>query len=106
MSLSLNLSNKNLSKVENIFSEIQNPETYTEIDLSNNLLTFLPENICLFKNIHSLNLINNKFIDYNSLSKILSTLPQLKNLNLDLSSQENVLIVLSALPGLITLNGN
>ena len=105
LSLNLNLSNKNLFDVEEIFNSISNPQTYNSIDLTNNFLTFLPKNISLFKNIHTLNLLNNKFIDYNSLSNILLSLPQLKNLNIDLSSEENAFIILSTLPGLITLNG-
>ena len=105
MSLSLNLSNKKITEAEKILGQIPNPEIYNSIDLSNNLLKFLPKNISLFKNIQSLNLINNKFTDYNSLSNILSCLPKLQDLNIDLSNQENVLIILSALPNLITLNG-
>ena len=105
MSLSLNLSNKKITDAEKILGQIPNPEIYTSIDLSNNLLKFLPNNISLFKNLQSLNLINNKFTDYNSLSNILSCLPKLQDLNIDLSNQENVLIILSALPNLITLNG-
>lgn len=105
MSLSLNLSNKKITDAEKILGQIPNPEIYNSIDLSNNLLKFLPKNISLFKNIQSLNLINNKFSDYNSLSNILSCLPKLQHLNIDLSNQENVLIILSALPNLITLNG-
>lgn len=105
MSLSLNLSNKKITDAEKILGQIPNPEIYNSIDLSNNLLKFLPKNISLFKNIQSLNLINNKFTDYNSLSNILLCLPKLQDLNIDLSNQENVLIILSALPNLITLNG-
>ena len=105
MSLSLNLSNKKITDAEKILGQIPNPEIYISIDLSNNLLKFLPKNISLFKNLQSLNLINNKFTDYNSLSNILSCLPKLQDLNIDLSNQENVLIILSALPNLITLNG-
>ena len=105
MSLSLNLSNKKITDAEKILGQIPNPEIYTSIDLSNNLLKFLPKNISSFINLQSLNLINNKFTDYNSLSNILSSLPKLQDLNIDLSNQENVLIILSALPNLITLNG-
>ena len=105
MSLSLNLSNKKITDAEKILGQIPNPEIYTSIDLSNNLLKFLPKNISLFINLQSLNIINNKFTDYNSLSSILSSLPKLQDLNIDLSNQENVLIILSALPNLITLNG-
>ena len=103
--MSLDLSNKNLKDVEDIFNEIESPEKYFSIDLSNNLLTSLPKNISIFKSLNTLDLINNKFTDYNSISITLSSLPKLENLNIDLSTQENVLIILTALPGLLKLNG-
>ena len=103
--MSLNLSNKNILDVTEIFNEINSPEKYTSIDLSNNLLTSLPTNISKFTSLTSLNITNNKFSDYNAISKILSSLPLLQDLSIDLATQENVIIILSALPGLIKLNG-
>ena len=103
--MSLNLSNKNILDVTEIFNEINSPEKYTSIDLSNNLLTSLPTNISKFTSLTSLNITNNKFSDYNAISQILSSLPLLQDLSIDLATQENVIIILSALPGLIKLNG-
>ena len=103
--MSLNLSNKNILDVTEIFNEINSPEKYTFIDLSNNLLTSLPTNISKFISLTSLNITNNKFSDYNAISQILSSLPLLQDLSIDLATQENVIIILSALPGLIKLNG-
>ena len=103
--MSLNLSNKNILDVTEIFNEINSPEKYTFIDLSNNLLTSLPTNISKFTSLTSLNITNNKFSDYNAISQILSSLPLLQDLSIDLATQENVIIILSALPGLIKLNG-
>ena len=103
--MSLNLSNKNILDVTEIFNEINFPEKYTSIDLSNNLLTSLPTNISKFTSLTSLNITNNKFSDYNAISQILSSLPLLQDLSIDLATQENVIIILSALPGLIKLNG-
>jgi len=103
--MSLNLSNKNIVDDDNIFFEINSPEKYTSINLSHNLLTILPKDLSIFKSLQSLNISYNKFTDYNLISQSLSTLPLLQDLTIDLATQENVLIILNALPGLITLNG-
>ena len=103
--MSLNLSNKKIEDDDNIFNEINNPEKYTSIDLSQNLLTKLPKNLSQFNNLHTLNITNNKFINYQEIATSLSTLPELKDLSIDLATQENVIIILSALPNLIKLNG-
>ena len=103
--MSLNLSNKKIVDVTDIFNGINSPEKYTSIDLSNNLLTSLPDNISKFKCLTSLNITNNKFSDYNAIAQILSSLPLLQDLSIDLATQENVIIILSALPGLMKLNG-
>ena len=103
--MSLNLSNKKIVDITDIFNGINSPEKYTSIDLSNNLLTSLPDNISKFKCLTSLNITNNKFSDYNAIAQILSLLPLLQDLSIDLATQENVIIILSALPGLMKLNG-
>ena len=103
--MSLNLSNKKIEDDDNIFNEIKNPEKYTSIDLSNNLLTKLPQNLSQFSNLHTLNITNNKFKNYQEIAACLSTLPELQDLSIDLATQENVIIILSNLPNLIKLNG-
>ena len=103
--MSLNLSNKKIVDVTEIFESINTPEKYTSIDLSNNLLTFLPNNLTKFTSLTSLNITKNNFSNYNTLSQILSSLPLLQDLSIDLASQENVIIILSSLPNLVTLNG-
>ena len=103
--MSLNLSNKNIEDFNNYLPYIKSPEQYTSLDLSNNLLSFLPKDLSMFKSLISLNIINNNFTNYNSLAQSLSSLPLLHHLNIDLATQENVIIILTALPELITLNG-
>ena len=103
--MTLNLSNKKIIDADNIFSKLPNPEMYTSIDLSNNLLTNLPKNLSFFSSLNTLKLTNNKFFNYNSIAKSLSTLPELQELTIDLSNQENVIIILSSLPNLLKLNG-
>ena len=103
--MSLNLSNKNIEDDDNIFNEINNPEKYISIDLSHNLLTFLPKDLSKFSNLRSLNITSNKFKNYQDIAISLSTLPELQDLSIDLATQENVIIILTALPNLIKLNG-
>ena len=103
--MSLNLSNKNIEDDDNIFNEVNHPEKYTSLDLSHNLLTKLPKNLSQFSNLHTLNITNNKFKNYQEIATSLSTLPELQDLSIDLASQENVIIILTALPNLIKLNG-
>ena len=103
--MSLNLSNKNIEDDDNIFSEVNHPEKYTSIDLSHNFLSKLPKDLSQFTNLHTLNITNNKFTNYQEIAAALSTLPELQDLSIDLASQENVIIILSALPNLIKLNG-
>ena len=103
--MSLNLSNKNIEDDDNIFNEINNPEKYISIDLSHNLLTFLPKDLSKFSNLRTLNITSNKFKNYQDIAISLSTLPELQDLSIDLATQENVIIILSALPNLIKLNG-
>ena len=103
--MNLNLSGKKIVDVTEIFESINTPEKYTSIDLSNNLLTFLPNNLTKFTSLTSLNITKNNFSNYNTLSQILSSLPLLQDLSIDLASQENVIIILSSLPNLVTLNG-
>lgn len=103
--MSLNLSNKNIEDDDNIFNEINNPEKYISIDLSHNLLTFMPKDLSKFSNLRTLNITSNKFKNYQDIAVSLSTLPELQDLSIDLATQENVIIILSALPNLIKLNG-
>ena len=103
--MSLNLSNKNIEDEDNIFNEINNPEKYISIDLSHNQLKSLPKDLSFFTNLRVLNITNNKFINYTEVAASLSTLPELQDLSIDLSNQENVIIILSTLPNLIKLNG-
>jgi hypothetical protein len=103
--MSLNLSIKNIEDEDNIFNEINNPEKYISIDLSHNQLKSLSKDLSFFTNLGILNITNNKFFNYTEVATSLSTLPELQDLSIDLSNQENVIIILSTLPNLIKLNG-
>ena len=67
-------------------------------------ISVLPEDLSIFKNLVSLDLSNNPIEDYILIGKSLSTLPQLKELHIDLTTIENVEIILKLLPNLKVLN--
>ena len=96
---------KEITDKDNIFNEIKEPEKYTLIDLSNNKLTSLPPDLSKFINLTHLNLTKNNFINYEEVANSLSTIPQLKELQIDLSNQENAIAILSVLTNLNKLNG-
>ena len=102
---SLIMIGKEITDKDNIFNEIKEPEKYTLIDLSNNKLTSLPPDLSKFINLTHLNLTKNNFINYEEVANSLSTIPQLKELQIDLSNQENTIAILSVLTNLNKLNG-
>jgi hypothetical protein len=73
--------------------------------LNENNLTSLPEDLSMFKNLQRLDIRKNKFKDINSVVKALSSLPNLIDLEISLSQQEEVFIILKLLPNLKRLNG-
>ena len=102
---SVNLSSKNITDSENIFSSFIEPSKILSLDLSNNKITKLPSNLSYLTNLKYLSLLNNPLEDYQSIGKSLSTLPKLVELKLDLTTQENAYLILSQLPNLLFLNG-
>ena len=102
---SVNLSSKNITDSENIFSSFIEPSKIVSLDLSNNKITKLPQNLSYLTNLKYLSLLNNPLEDYQSIGKSLSTLPKLAELKLDLTTQENAYLILSQLPNLLFLNG-
>ena len=102
---SVNLSSKNITDSENIFSSFIEPSKILSLDLSNNKITKLPSNLSYLTNLKYLSLLNNPLEDYQLIGKSLSTLPKLVELKLDLTTQENAYLILSQLPNLLFLNG-
>ena len=97
------MSIKNI-KPNEIISNIPNPSSKTEINLSNSNITNLPSDLSKFTNLYSLDLSNNPLKNYTKIAESLSTLPKLKDLHINLPSIENVKIILSHLPYLQILN--
>ena len=102
---SLNLSNKNITDDANIFKEIiSSYPNILSLDLSDNQLTFLPDDLSLLSKLQFLDIQRNPFIDFNKLVDALTTLPSLVNLNINLKDQEQVELIFQKLPNLEVLN--
>ena len=65
---------------------------------------FLPPDLSEFKNLVFLDLSNNPISDYQEVGKSLSTLQKLRQLRIDLTTVDNVEIILRHLPNLKMLN--
>ena len=104
----INLSGRDLSKVNsqillnNLYKKYPN---VTEIDLNNCNLEKFPKILLNFKKLISFDLRNNNFLDFESLSEDLSNYNYLTDLKIDLTDQNQVLMILSQIPKLIFLNG-
>ena len=102
---SLNLSNKNITDEANIFKEIiSSYPNILSLDLSDNQLTFLPEDLSFLSKLQFLDIQRNPFRDFNKLVEALTTLPCLVNLNINLKDQEQVELIFQKLPHLDVLN--
>ena len=104
----INLSGKDLSTesskilLNNLYNKYPNA---TEIDINNCNLEKFPKIFLNFKKLISFDLRNNNFLDFESLSEDLSTYNNLTDLKIDLTDQNQVLMILSQIPKLIFLNG-
>ena len=67
-------------------------------------ITTLPSDLSQFKNLVFLDLSNNPISDYQQTAKSLSTIEKLKQLRIDLTTVDNVEIILRNLPNLKMLN--
>ena len=67
-------------------------------------ISLLPPDLSIFKNLVFLDLSNNPITDYQKVGKSLSTLSNLKQLRIDLTTVNNVEIILRHLPNLKMLN--
>ena len=102
---SVNLSSKNITDSQNIFTSFIEPSKIVSLNLSNNKITKLPENLSFLTNLKYLSLLNNPLENYELIGRSLSTLPKLSELKLDLTTQEHAYLILSQLPNLLFLNG-
>mgnify|MGYP002861535981 FL=1 len=102
---SLNLSNKNITDEANIFKElISSYPNIVNLDLSDNQLTFLPEDLSALNKLQFLDIQRNQFTDFNKLVESLTTLPNLINLNINLKDKDEVGLIFQKLPNLEVLN--
>ena len=104
----INLSGKDLttesSKIllNNLYKKFPN---ITELDINNCNLEHFPKILLNFKKLVSFDIRNNNFMDFESLSEDLSTYNNLTDLKIDLTDQNQVLMIFSQIPKLIFLNG-
>ena len=104
----INLAGKDLSTensktlLNNLYKKYPNA---TEIDINNCNLEQFPKILLNFKKLTTFDLRNNNFTDFESLSEDLSNYNNLTDLKIDLTDQNQVLMILSQIPKLIFLNG-
>ncbi len=102
---SINLSNKNITDEANIFNElISSFPNIINLDLSDNQLTYLPEDLSPLNKLQFLDIQRNPFSDFNKLVDALTTLPNLIHLNINLKDQQEVELIFQKLPNLEVLN--
>ena len=102
---SLNLCNKNITDENDIFKElISSYPNIINLDISDNQITFLPEDLSPLSKLQFLDIQGNPFTDFNKLVNALTTLPSLINLNISLNEQEQVKLIFEKLPNLEILN--
>ena len=103
----INLSGKDLSTknsqilLNNLYKKYPNA---TEIIINNCNLEKFPKILLNFKKLISFDLRNNNFTDFESLAEDLSNYNYLTDLKIDLTDQNQVLMILSQIPKLIFLN--
>ena len=103
----INFSNIILSEENNekiLKNLIEKNPNITEIDISNCNLTSFPKILFSLKKITTMNIRNNNFKNFDSLINDLSNFVELSDLKIDLSNQNQVILILDKLPSLILLN--
>ena len=103
----INFSNILLSEENNekiLKNLIEKNPNITEIDISNCNLTSFPKILFSLKKITTMNIRNNNFKNFDSLINDLSNFVELSDLKIDLSNQNQVILILDKLPSLILLN--
>ena len=102
---SLNLCNKNITDESDIFKElISSYPNIINLDISDNQITFLPNDLSPLSKLQFLDIQGNPFTDFNKIVEALTTLPNLINLNISLNEQEQVKLIFEKLPNLEILN--
>jgi hypothetical protein len=103
----LNLSGVDLSSEEGVLllnDIFQKYPNLTDINLNNCNLNELPNELFNFKSVSSLDIRNNIFQNFDKLIQDLTKFNNLKELKIDLNNQDKVLLVLTNIPKLTSLN--
>ena len=102
------LSGINLNQQENEYllnDIITQYPNITECDVNNCNLKVFPKQLMELKKISSLDIRNNQFTNFEILVESLTIYNNLTDLKIDLTDQNQVLLILSQIPKLILLNG-
>ena len=99
---SQNLTTKNLSSLTPYFVANKHCD---KIDLSNNLLTYIPPPFATVSRIKSLDLSGNKFRDIRETAEVLSCMVSLEELFIDIDNDEEEYLIKEIVKGLGVLNG-
>ena len=101
----LNLSNKNITDDAKVFKEIiSSYPNVQNLNISDNQLTYIPEDLSPLKKLKFLDIQRNPFKDFNKLVDALTSLPNLVDLNINLKDKEEVELIFQKLPNLEVLN--
>lgn len=103
----LDLSDKNIENGVELLSDLMNNHSdIVELNLAGNPLQYpyFPQNLNKLSNLRVLDITRINFSDFELISNCLSTLPELLDLKINLSSQQEALIILENIPRLQYLN--
>lgn len=94
------MSNKKINDSHNIFKELEKFLELTDLDLSGNEITRLPDNLSNLANLQVLDITNNPLENFDQVSASLASLPRLIDLKINLSTQNEALAILNSLQNL------
>lgn len=101
----ISLSHQNIDSFDKILPQLLQYKNLKRLDLSENMLSELPDDLSILSNLEELNLNKNSFSNTYKIVDSLRTLPNLKVLSINLTEEEQVDYIMKWLPNLELLNG-
>lgn len=84
----LDLSFSQIDEIESIMGDLYKFKNLDNLILSANRMSFLPDDLSILKNVKTLDIKHNAFVDKEKLFKALKTMPKLRELKVSLSESE------------------